>query len=140
MKQIAQYINEKYLIDADTKSNYIDVDKYEKEIDTIYSIIMNNNQFPLYIDTLKAYKRQNISMEKSIESYKENKLICSWYAAIILEWNDAIETIAKEIDFRKIFDIEALHAFIIERYETLKFDSTWKHRYKNYAKIYNIDL
>ena len=75
MKKLNQYINEKYLIDNDVKSNYIDVDKYEKEIDTIYSIIMNNNQFPLYIDTLKAYKRQNISMEKSIESYKENKYI-----------------------------------------------------------------
>ena len=139
MKQIVQYINEKYLIDTDTKYN-IDIEKYKNEVKSIFTIIYLEKDWKQHEDVLKACKRQNVDIDKMIKHLAANKLVCRWFAAIVLEWDEAIQKIAKEIEFRKIFDIEVLHAFIIKRYEQLKYEKEWKEHFENYFKLYDLDI
>lgn len=143
MKKLNQYINEKYLIDNSVKSTtYVDVKKYKKVIDSINSILREPKiDIDYQISVVTAFKNRNVNLDNVSFNTKEKLIICRWVCSVLIEWDEGIKFFAKEILFRVIFDdINILHAFIIDRYNNLIFDSPLKRHYKHYLELYNIEV
>lgn len=142
MKKLNQYINEKYLIDNSVKPvTYVDVKKYKKGIDSINEILRREKDMNYQMSIVTAYRNQNVNLDVATNNTKEKLIICRWICSILIEWDKGIKFFTKEILFRGIFDdINILHAFIVDRYNNLSFDTPIKQHYKHYLELYNIDV
>ena len=71
---------------------------------------------------------------KSLYDLIYEKLVNRWYAAITLNWNEAIQVFGEEIEKRGYATLEDLHGYILYQYNRNHHES-----FKNYLDLYNID-
>lgn len=89
---------------------------------------------------MEGYMKKGSKPKVLIGSIKDtNKLINRWFAAITLEWDDAIIEFGPAVSEKLGFSMTELHQYIVNCYKNCSPQSDRKKAYKHYMDIYNID-
>ena len=94
-----------------------------------------NNNPAKNLSKMEGYMRKGSKPLTLVHSIKDKtKLVNRWYAAITLDWNEAIQVFGEEIEKRGYATLEDLHGYILYQYNRNHNTS-----FKNYLDLYNID-
>ena len=140
MKSLYDLIYEKLVINRDTKEKTkvkIDKDKIKssKVLGLMYGSGSPNNNQGKNLSKMEYYMKKGSKPLTLVHSIKDKtKLVNRWYAAITLNWNEAIQVFGEEIEKRGYATLEDLHGYILYQYNRNHHES-----FKNYLDLYNID-
>ena len=119
MKHIINYITEKLRLSKDLK---IQSKPSISKIDIPWRLdahfnIYSDKQKDDCMNRMDSYYTKQFKVNTLINSLKDStKLVNRWYCAVLLEWDEAIQKIGKEIEKRNIATVDQLSAYLYRCY------------------------